>query len=110
MNRRHFLMSTAVMAAGSAVKGFSSPGETIRMGVIGCGGRGSSHVGAWPSQPNVEIVALCDIDQAHIAEKLKTLEGKGLRKPATYVDVRKMLEDKNIDAVSIASPNHWHTL
>ena len=110
MNRRHFLMSTAVMAAGSAVRGFNSPNETVRMGVIGCGGRGSSHVNAWPGQPNVEIVALCDVDEAHLADKLKILSGKGLKTPATYIDVRKMLEDKNIDAVSIASPNHWHAL
>ncbi len=60
--------------------------------------------------PNVEIVALCDVDQSHMAAKLKYLDGKGARKPATYVDMRKLLEDKNIDAVSIASPNHWHTL
>ena len=60
--------------------------------------------------PNVELAALCDVDESHIADKLKGLETKGAKKPATYVDVRKMLEDKNIDAISIASPNHWHTL
>src|SRR6188472_2704008 len=110
MNRRHFLMSTAVMAGGAAVRGLASPNDTVRIGVVGCGGRGGSHVAAWPSLPNVEIVALCDVDEAHIAEKLKTLESKGLKKPATYVDLRKLLEDKSIDAISIASPNHWHTL
>ena len=80
------------------------------MAVVGCGGRGGSHVDGWPGVPNVEIVALCDVDEAHIAAKLKTLESKGLKKPATYVDFRKLLEDKSIDAVSIATPNHWHTL
>jgi len=59
---------------------------------------------------NVEIVALCDVDEAHIANKLKSLESKGAKKPATYTDLRKLLEDKTIDAISIASPNHWHTL
>jgi predicted dehydrogenase len=67
-------------------------------------------VSAWPNQPNVEIVALCDVDESHIADKLKAMSSKGLKKPATYVDMRKMLEDKDIDAISIASPNHWHTL
>ena len=110
MNRRHFLMSTAVMAGGAAVRGLASPNDRVRIGVVGCGGRGGSHVAAWPSLPNVEIVALCDVDEGHIAEKLKTLESKGLKKPATYVDLRKLLEDKSIDAISIASPNHWHTL
>jgi predicted dehydrogenase len=55
-------------------------------------------------------VAICDVDESHIGNKLKRLSDKGLKKPATYVDMRKMLEDKNIDAISIASPNHWHTL
>src|SRR6188474_3346851 len=110
MNRRDFLMSTAVLTAGATVKGLASPNETVRMAVVGCGGRGQSHVSAWSSMPNVEIVALCDVDEFHVGEKLKFLEGKGAKKPATYVDLRKLLEDKNIDAISIASPNHWHAL
>ena len=110
MNRRHFIMSTAVVTAGAAVRGLASPNDTVRVGVVGCGGRGSSHVSAWSSMPNVELAALCDVDESHIADKLKGLETKGAKKPATYVDLRKMLEDKNIDAISIASPNHWHTL
>jgi predicted dehydrogenase len=110
MNRSHFLMSTAVMTAGAAVRGLASPNDTVRMGVVGCGGRGSSHVSAWSNMPNVELVALCDVDESHIAAKLKGLASKNAKKPATYVDVRKLLEDKNIDAISIASPNHWHTL
>ena len=71
------------------------------MAVVGCGGRGGSHVSGWPGVPNVEIVALCDVDESHVAAKLKTLESKGLKKPATYVDFRKLLEDKSIDAVSL---------
>ena len=110
MNRRHFIMSTAVVTAGAAVRGLASPNDTVRVGVVGCGGRGSSHVSAWSSMPNVEIAALCDVDESHIADKLKGLATKSAKKPATYVDVRKMLEDKDIDAISIASPNHWHTL
>jgi predicted dehydrogenase len=110
MDRRDFLMSTAVLTAGAAVRGFASPNETVRIAVVGCGGRGQSHVSAWSAMPNVEIVALCDVDQSHIAEKLKWLESKGMKKPATYVDFRKLLEDKSIDAVSLATPNHWHTL
>jgi predicted dehydrogenase len=110
MNRRHFLMSTAVMAAGSAIRGIASPNDTVRVGVVGCGGRGQSHVNAWSGMQNVELVALCDVDEAHLAAKLKSLESKGKKTPATYVDIRKMLDDKSIDAISIASPNHWHTL
>jgi predicted dehydrogenase len=110
MNRRHFLMSTAILAGGTAARGLASPNDTVRMAVVGCGGRGGSHVGGWPNIPNVEIVALCDVDEAHVAAKLKTLDSKGLKKPATYTDFRKLLEDKSIDAVSLATPNHWHAL
>ena len=110
MNRRHFLMGTTAVLASQAVRGLASPNDTIRMAVIGCGGRGQSHVDAWPKLKNVEIVALCDVDASHLADKLKRLDAKGLPKPATYTDARKLLEDKTIDAVSIASPNHWHTL
>jgi predicted dehydrogenase len=110
MDRRDFLMSTAVMTAGAAVRGLAGPNDKVRVGVAGLGGRGGSHVAAWPKLPNVEIVALCDVDESHIAQKLKSLETLDLPKPKTYVDFRKMLEDKSIDAVSIASPNHWHTL
>jgi predicted dehydrogenase len=110
MDRRDFLMSTAVLTASAAVRGFASPNDTVRIAVVGCGGRGQSHVAAWSAMPNVEIVALCDVDESHIATKLKYLESKGAKKPATYVDYRKLLEDKTIDAVSLATPNHWHTL
>ena len=91
MNRRDFLVSTAVMTAGATVKGLASPNDTVRMAVVGCGGRGQSHVSAWSSMPNVEIVALCDVDEFHIGEKLKYLEGKGAKKPATYVDMARNL-------------------
>jgi predicted dehydrogenase len=110
MNRRHFLMSTAVLAGGAAVRGLASPNETVRIAVVGCGGRGGSHVNGWPAQPNVEIVALCDVDEAQIGPKLKTLASRNLKTPAVYTDFRKLLEDKSIDAVSLATPNHWHTL
>ena len=60
---------------------------------------------------NVEVAAICDVDESHIGEKFKLLESRGVKnKPTTYVDIRKMLESKDIDAVSIATPNHWHTL
>ncbi len=110
MDRRHFLLGTTAVLASRAVRGLASPNDTVRIGVIGCGGRGQSHVDAWTRLPNVEIVALCDVDESHVADKLKRLESKGAPKPATYVDARKLLDDKTIDAVSIASPNHWHTL
>ena len=112
MNRRYFLMSTAMMAGSAAIKGLAqSPNERVRVAVIGLGGRGSSHVNAWSRMPNVEVAAICDVDESHIGEKFKLLESRGVKnKPTTHVDIRKLLESKDIDAVSIATPNHWHTL
>lgn len=110
MDRRHFLMSTAVLAAGASVRGLASANDTVRVAVVGCGGRGQNHVDGWSALPNVQVVALCDVDQAHSADYVKKMEAKGLKAPKVFVDFRKLLEDKDIDAVSIASPNHWHTL
>ena len=98
------------MAGSRTVKGFQSPNNTIRVGVVGCGGRGGSHVNAWSRMENVQIVALSDIDESHIGDKVKALESRGAKTPNAFVDFRKMLDDKSIDAISIATPNHWHTL
>ena len=110
MNRRHFLMSTAIMAGNAAVRGMQSPNDTVRVGIAGLGGRGGNHVSAWAGMKNVEIAGLCDVDESHIGAKMKGLESRSLRKPNVYTDFRQMLESKDIDVVSIASPNHWHTL
>src|SRR5687767_5245366 len=111
MNRRHFLMSTAVMAGSAAIKGLAqSPNNRVRIAVIGLGGRGGSHISAWSRMDNVEIVGICDVDESHIGEKFKLLQARGGKAPTTFVDFRKILDDKSIDAVSIATPNHWHTL
>ena len=99
------------MAGSAAVKGFAqSPNERVRIAVIGLGGRGGSHVNAWSRMANVEIAGICDVDESHIGEKFKLLESRGVKSPTTFVDFRKILDDKSIDAVSIATPNHWHTL
>jgi predicted dehydrogenase len=59
---------------------------------------------------NVEVAALCDIDESVLNAEAATLEKSKGKRPATYTDLRKLLEDKSIDAISIATPNHWHTL
>src|SRR5260370_24487431 len=60
--------------------------------------------------PNVEIAALCDIDESVLNARVAEVEKAKGKRPAAYTDLRKLLEDKNIDAVSIATPNHQHTL
>jgi predicted dehydrogenase len=110
MNRRYFLMSSAAATATQAARTVASPNDTVRVAVVGCGGRGSSHMSAWTSQPNVELAALVDVDDSHSERYIGTLQKTGKKPVPTFRDIRKVLDDKNIDAVSIASPNHWHTL
>ena len=110
MNRRIFMMSTAAATATQAVRATPSPNDTVRVAVVGCGGRGSSHVGAWTSLPNVDLAALVDIDDSHTERYNGALQRRGKSPVPVFRDIRKVLDDKNIDAISIASPNHWHTL
>ena len=79
--------------------------DRVRIAVAGLNGRGGSHIGGWKGQKDVEIVGLIDPDKNVLARRLKQVEGaKG------YSDVRKVLEDDSLDAISIAAPNHWHSL
>jgi predicted dehydrogenase len=109
MDRRHFLISSAAaLGASSAV--FGNPSDRVRVACIGIGGRGKDHIGGYSKLDNVEVAAICDVDDTHIANGLAQIEKLGKPKPQTYKDIRKLLEDKNIDAISISTPNHWHTL
>ena len=110
MNRRYFLMGSAAATATQAARAFQSPNDTVRVAVVGCGGRGNSHMSAWTSMPNVELAALVDVDDSHSERYVGSLQKAGKKAVPTFRDIRKVLDDKNIDAVSIASPNHWHTL
>jgi len=85
--------------------------DRVRVAVVGIRGHGfGSHIRKYPSLPNVEVAALCDIDENMFPERLKWFEQNNLPIPKTYVDIRKLLEDKTIDAISVATPNHWHAL
>ncbi|HEU0140584.1 MAG TPA: Gfo/Idh/MocA family oxidoreductase [Bryobacteraceae bacterium] len=108
MNRRYFLASSA--AGALAMNSAASPNDTVRIAIVGLRGQGGSHVKVYSAMRNVEIAALVDIDESILSKRVAELEGMGKKKPATYADIRKVLEDKNIDAVSIATPNHSHTL
>jgi len=110
MNRRHFLMSTAAAAGTAAMKGAPSINDTVRVACVGIRGQGNSHIREYSAMPNVEIAALCDVDENVLNKRLDEVVRAGKKKPAAFTDVRKLLEDKSIDAISIATPNHWHSL
>ena len=84
--------------------------DRVRLAVCGLHGRGKDHLAGFSRQSNVEIVALCDVDENVLRQRLGGAGGSGPSKPQAFTDVRKLLEDKSIDAISIATPNHWHSL
>jgi predicted dehydrogenase len=116
LTRRNFLKSTLAAAGTIAISGTKSSGrviganDTIRVAVAGLKGRGASHVHAYLTMKNVEIAYLVDPDARTFGDRLKQMNGKSASKPKTIKDIREALEDKNLDAVSIATPNHWHAL
>src|SRR5690349_9661664 len=111
MQRRFFLASTAA-AATAALRSSSlaSPNDTVRVACVGVRGQGRTHIQRYSRMPNVEIAAVCDIDESVLNARLGDIEKMGKKRPAGFTDFRKLLEDKSIDAVSIATPNHHHTL
>jgi predicted dehydrogenase len=110
MQRRHFLMGS--LAVGSAVRSAmpASANDTVRVACVGVRGQGRVHVSRYGAMPNVEVAAICDIDESVQRSCVAEMEKAGKKRPAVYTDIRKLLEDKSIDAVSIATPNHHHTL
>jgi len=113
LTRRDFIKSSMAVGAALALAPHSrvlGANNDIRIGVIGVGGQGGGHMGYFHKLSGVRLVAICDADQAHIDKRAKDFEKKNNAKLKTYVDVRKMLDDKDIDAVTTATPNHWHAL
>ena len=88
----------------------ASPNDTVRVACVGVRSQGRSHIAAYAKMPNVQIAAVCDIDESVLNARLGDIEKMGRPRPAAFTDFRKLLEDKSIDAVSIATPNHHHTL
>lgn len=114
MNRRSFLQQGSA-ATGALLIGnhraWAGANDRVRVAVVGIHGMGKSHLAAYQALPNVEVAALCDIDENLFPEVIaKYFTKKNLPAPKTYTDIRKMLEDKEIDGFSIVTPNHWHTL
>jgi len=84
--------------------------DRVRVAIAGVRGQGFTHVEEYSQLPNVEVAALCDVDENVLGERLADMDKMGLPQPKTYIDARKLMEDSSIHAVSIATPNHWHSL
>src|SRR5215470_15339605 len=112
-DRRSFLKSAgaASLMAGPWLKSTSraaSPNDTVNVAVVGIRSRGEAHYKQFAKLPNVNLVTLCDVDERLFAKALKDLGGE--QKIKTETDLRRVLDDKSVDAVSIATPDHWHAL
>jgi predicted dehydrogenase len=91
-------------------RALGAPSDRVRVACVGVRGQGKTHIAHYAKMQNVEIAALCDIDESVLNARLADVEKLGHKRPAAFTDLRKLLEDKSIDAVSIATPNHNHTL
>jgi predicted dehydrogenase len=117
-HRRDFLKaSVAAFGAAFTISGTKSSGrvlganDRVRVAVAGLNGRGHSHSGAYMEMDDVEIAYLVDPDTRTYAKHVSNLASKNRSdKPQEVQDIRRALDDKNVDAVSIATPNHWHSL
>ena len=109
--RRSFLKTTALGAAAFSLDAFTlsraaGANGDIRVAQIGFHSQGAGHISTLSKMKGVRLVALCDVDK-HVLDKKAQDLGGGIQ---TYTDIRKLLENKDVDAVSIAVPNHWHAL
>ena len=82
----------------------------IVLGLIGCGGMGGSNMRNLMSKQGVDVAAVCDVDTARMGGDINAVEKKYGKKPEVFSDYRKMLERKDIDAIIVGTPDHWHAL
>lgn len=114
LNRREFLQQATVAGLGLSLAGSvrsraqTAASDKIRVAVIGTNSRGLAHVACLSEMPGAEVAYICDVDDRAIVKGIKTALTKQKTEPKGLKDFRKALEDKTIDAVSIATPDHWH--
>lgn len=112
LSRRGFLSGTAAAAGVTTLSPWAraaGANEAIHLAVVGFRWRGEQLIEAFRKVPDVRIAALCDVDQRLLHAQVEKFKERGEPVKA-YADVRKLLDDKDIDAVAIATPNHWHAL
>jgi len=114
LSRRSFLQTASLAAAGAALSArsrgqVSGANSDVRVGMIGLGSRSKQHLRAYDSLPGVRVVAVCDADSERVRAAVQARRARGQEVQA-FADFRQLLDRPDIDAVSIASPNHWHSL
>src|SRR6058998_3907183 len=114
LNRRKFLKASSASLVGASLMGTSArwagANDRIRVAVLGLGGRGRGHIREASANQGVEVVALCDPDRKRLETAAAEHQKAAGIKARCETDLRRVLEDKEIDVVSIATTNHWHAL
>jgi predicted dehydrogenase len=121
IHRRQFLTESALLAGAASVGAIAQearaedapkagPNDVLRIAVIGVRGRGMEHIAGYAPHKDVRITTICDTDRNVIGPAMKAVERTTGSAPKYEQDLRKVFDDPNIDAVSIATPNHWHAL
>ncbi|HEX2524262.1 MAG TPA: Gfo/Idh/MocA family oxidoreductase, partial [Terriglobia bacterium] len=106
MNRRYFIQSSLVAATLS--KRLVASSDKVNLALMGVRGRGRSLAEDFAVLPDVNIPYLCDVDANVFGPAAKIVEEKKGARPQLIEDIRKALDDKNVDAIVIATPDHWH--
>ena len=121
-NRRRFLEDSLLVTAAAVMantgsrllaeeeKQSSSPNSRLNVAVVGVNGRGGSHIAAFAGRKDTVISYICDIDSSIGAQRVQEVAKRQDQAPKLEPDLRRVLEDKSVDIVSIATPNHWHSL
>ena len=109
VSRRAFL-GTAALTALSWRTLAQSPNDQIVLGMIGVGGMGTGRLREFLKQPDVRIAAICDVDRSHRDRAIAEVEKSRGQKPQAFGDFRRLLEVKEIDAVAVVTPDHWHAI
>jgi predicted dehydrogenase len=102
-----FIVPSSVLGLGGA----TPPSERIVMGLIGCGGMGNSNLDGFMRRPDVQFVGVCDVDRRHLDETAKKVNGKNGNEDCKKTgDFRELIATKGLNAVVVATPDHWHAL
>ena len=122
MNRRNFIQKTALSAVGlglgpiisssySSIYGATAPSNKVKVALIGCRSMGFADLNTFLQYPEVECVALCDVDDEWLQKRAGDVEkNTGKKVPNLYKDWRKVIDNKDVDLVIIGTPDHWHFL
>lgn len=115
MKRRTFIKTTSTVASGMLLNStFSfaqkrlSANDKLNIGVIGCNGMGWANTDSFLKMKEVDLLGICDVDKSVVEKRVADYAKRRTNKPKTYTDFRELLNNKDIDAVIIGTPDHWH--